>query len=372
MDIFKFHNPVSSTKLEQGEIVNGLDSKMWIERYRSAGEFKFVADASLGLKEILPTGTLVSHTGTTEVMIVENHEINDQRGKEPQISVTGRGFETFLENRVVGSNQTFPKSGTLAEFVLPADFSWEQAKALIEEYILASELIDDSNALSYVEVLAQVEETGVAVSTRTIKRGDVYSRLLEILDADNLGIKIVRPGLWSPLSPSNPNTVMMIHKGVDRSSEVVFSYETGEIESADYLWSNKKVKNAALITGRWVETAVITEGPTGYSRRWMFIDASDIDNSYSAAPTGATLTAVINAMRRRGLDALAAQKDVSLTKAEVSKETLKARYRTDFDVGDLITVNGAFNEVSTMRISEYVEIEDETGVKGYPTLTIDE
>jgi hypothetical protein len=59
-----------------------------------------------------------------------------------------------------------------------------------------------------------------------------------------------------------------------------------------------------------------------------------------------------------------------LTKAEVSKDTNQGAYRTDFNVGDIITVHGDYNETSVMRISEYVEIEDENGRTGYPTLTM--
>ncbi len=40
-----------------------------------------------------------------------------------------------------------------------------------------------------------------------------------------------------------------------------------------------------------------------------------------------------------------------------------------YDVGDIITVDGEYNATTTMRISEYVEIEDETGDSGYPTFS---
>jgi hypothetical protein len=59
-----------------------------------------------------------------------------------------------------------------------------------------------------------------------------------------------------------------------------------------------------------------------------------------------------------------------LTKAEVSREVNQSQYRVDFSVGDLVTIQGDYNEVSTMRISEYVEIEDQNGYIGYPTLTM--
>ena len=368
MDIFRFHSPTSPTKLEHGEIINGIKSKTWVERYRSAGEFKFIGNASDGLKEKLPIGSIISHIGTTEVMVVENHEIPESDDTEPQIVISGRGFETYFENRFVGSNRAFPTTTAATDYSLASDETWDQAVTMIKDHILAANLLDDDNALDYVEVLTNIVGVGVTVA-RNIKRGSLYQRLIELLDVDQLGIRIVRPGPWSPLTAGSPNLAILIHAGVDRTDQIIYSQDTGEIVSTQYLWSNKKLKNAAFVTGRWVETWVDTTD-IKYDRRVMHVDASDIDNSYSAAPAGGDLTNVVNAMQQRGLDALAAQNDIALVKAEVSKDTNNSAYRTDFDVGDIITVHGDYNESTTMRISEYVEIEDEQGQVGYPALTV--
>lgn len=368
MDVFRFHNPSSSTKMEQGEIISGLKSKMWVERYVKEGEFRFVANAAGDIRDKLPIGAFVSHVNSEEIMIVENHEISDQQGNEPEIVITGRGFETEFENRIVGSNRVFPISETPADYSLFADNTWDQAVLLINNHILASALYNDDDALPYISVSSSVVGSGISV-LRKFQRGSLYDRLIELLSIENLGIKVIRPGVWSPISPS-PNVAIVIHVGNDRTTEVSFSYDTGEIVSADYLWSNKNLKNAALVTGKWVET-VVEPAETGYERRMMYITASDIDDDFESAPTGGDLTTVVAAMQQRGAEILASQNNVALTKAEVSKETPRSLYRIDFEVGDIITVIGDYNEVSSMRISEYVEIEDETGESGYPTLSMD-
>lgn len=370
MDIFKFTNPENVTKMEQGQIINNLKSKMWIERYRDSGEFTLVAPADSDMRSILPIGSFISHVDTTEVMIVENHEISDDRGTESDITITGRGFETFFENRVVGSNKVFPVSGTLTEFGLAADETWNQAVQLVNNHITTGLLVDDNNTLYYVECKTLLTGVGDQVG-RGFPRGSLYDALLNLLAIDNLGIKLVRPGPWSPLTPAgSPNLGIIIHKGVDRSQSIVFSYDTGEVETADYLWSNKKLKNAALVSGKWVETAVIPP-QLRYFRRWMFVNATDIDQDLNAAPVGAALTTIVNSMQQRGKEALASQKEIALAKADVAKQSTHAVYRKDYNVGDLITIDGDYNEVSVMRVNEYVEIEDETGESGYPTLAMD-
>jgi hypothetical protein len=204
---------------------------------------------------------------------------------------------------------------------------------------------------------------------RVISKGDLYRRLTELLTVDDLGVKAVRPGPWSPLGSASPNIAVVVHEGVNRISQVVFSYDTGEIDSAEYLWSNKRLKNAAYVTGKWCE-AFVDNAETGYDRRVMLVDASDIDGDFSEVPTGTDFTNVIAAMEQRGADALASQVNIAIAKAEVSQDVVHSVYRQDFNVGDLITVHGDYNELSFMRVTEYVEIEDEHGNSGYPTLTM--
>lgn len=364
MDIFKFKNPTDPTLMEQGELINGLKSKLWIERYATAGEFEFISSEDAMSK--LPIGSFVSHIESTEVMVVENHEINRQRGKETEIKITGRSFESFLENRIVGSNQDWPTEATAEEeYVIFPAYSWDQAVELLQDHIYLENVFDPDDALLHVQVLTNIEEVGDELF-RSVKRGSLYARLLEILSYDNLGIKTIRPGIRSPLGQENTDLVILVHKGEDLSENLVFSYETGEIESADYLWSNKKLKNAALITGRWIETVVKIES-SGIDRRMMYVDGTDLDSAYSEAPTGPDRDAVIFEMQSRGLSELLAQREVALVKTEATKTASQYRYREHYDLGDIITVDGEYHENALMQISEYVEIEDEKGEVGYPT-----
>lgn len=368
MDVFKFINPTHPTLFDQGQLINGLKTKLWIERYRDISDFEFTANVETMVHKLLPIGTLVSHIETSEVMIVENHEIIEDIGKETEVKITGRSFEAFLENRIVGSNKAWPTiASATTEYLLAAGYTWNQAVQLIKDHIYLSNVIDPNDAILNVTVLTNV--LGVSESVeRSIKRGSVYTRLIEILDIDNLGIKTVRPGINSIFDPENTNMAIVIHKGEDLTGSIAFSYATGEIESADYLWSNKNLKNSALVTGRWIET-VVKNGSIGYDRRMMYVDAYDIDSGYSVAPAGVDRTNVLAAMTVRGQAALAAQKEILFIKTEPTRDSKVYRYRRDYNVGDIVTVAGVYNEITAMQISEYVEIEDELNQSGYPTLS---
>lgn len=362
MDIIKFDNPTDPTLLENPELIYNIKSKLWIERYHKAGEFKFVASNGYGVKEKLPEGTIISHLDTSYLMIVENHEINDRKNKESEVIITGTGFESLFEQRVIGFNKTFPTSTGVTDYILPANYTWIQVRDLLRDHIYVTSLIDSDNGIPNIEVISDVPGVGDSIQ-RSVKQGNLYTRLLEILSIENLGIKVIRPGPWSPLGSASPYIAVVIYKGEDKTSSFV-SYDANEMESVDYFWTNKKDKNCALVSGRWVETFV--EGtPVKYYRRMMEVDASDIDNVYSTAPTGIDLTNVVAAMQQRGIAALAAQKNIALTNVELSEPVGPI-----FNLGDLITVSGDYDEISTKFISEYVEIEDETGSRKYPTLSI--
>jgi Siphovirus ReqiPepy6 Gp37-like protein len=366
MDIIKFNNPTADTRMENAEIINGFTSKMWVERYDKAGEFKFVGPEAAGLREKLPVGSFVSHASSYDIMIVENHEINDD-GTSPLITITGRGFETFFESRIVGSNKVLPVSNVVSDYILLSEYSWNQAVDLISDHILVEMLLNDAYAIPYVSVYSTVTKSSTQAE-RTVKRDTLYNVVMNLLAIDTLGIKVIRPGSWST---KNPNTSVVIHCGQDRTNNVVFSFENGEILTADYLWSNKKLRNAALVVGKYVEMVVEPDYEVGYDRRMMFISAPEIDQDFPGPPTGVDLDNVIAAMRQKGVDTLSSLNSIALTKAETKKNSLDYKYRQDYDIGDLVTVRGNYQEVATMRVTEFVETEDNTGESAYPTLAFD-
>jgi hypothetical protein len=97
------------------------------------------------------------------------------------------------------------------------------------------------------------------------------------------------------------------------------------------------------------------------------IDASDIDQGLGSPPVGAALTNVLAKMVQRAYVALANQVNVGMSNADITS-AIRYQYRKDYDLGDLITIDGNFGTGSVMRVVEHVEIEDENGSSSHPTL----
>jgi hypothetical protein len=360
MDIFKFAPITNDIDLRNGELVHGIKTVMWIERYREAGEFTITANVSSGIRDALPIGTFISHIKTPEVMVVENHEISDQKTDDLEVTITGRSFETILEQRIVGANKTFP-AGEPTNVVLAANTSWRQAETLISLHIETGQVVDPADVLKNVYPMATVNNSTGASVAREVPFGTVYDAVIDILAEDNIGISTSRPTGGSAV------TWIFIHDGVDRRNQVVFSFDAGDITNADYLWSNKSSKNSILVTSNWSQ--VMVKAGAGYSRRVTIIDASDIDEHIKDPPDQTVRWQIENNLTNRGYAVLKSMNQISLSKAQAAKNSKKYVYRKHFNVGDIVLIDGLFNESASMRVTEYVEIFDKDGSSQYPTLS---
>ena len=110
-------------------------------------------------------------------------------------------------------------------------------------------------------------------------------------------------------------------------------------------------------------------GPVNYDRRVMRVDANDLDGYYDARPADSNLTTVQNNMYIRGVQALENQTRVSISRADVANLS-QYEFRKDYNLGDLVSLDGNFGQIAKMRVVEYVEIEDENGYSGHPTLEL--
>lgn len=359
MDLFKFVPGV--TTFENAAVINGVVSKMWIERFRTPGEFELKAPLSSGLREFLPIGTHISHTDTREVMTVEDHQVKEERDKDPQLTITGRSLDAFFEQRFVGANQAYNNPVPPgSEYTLAADDVAGQIVTMLRQHLLAGQVADAGDALPDIDIVTSIGSVA-PIEARTMKRQTLAKALVELLEINNYGIKTVRYPMGF--------VSFEIHEGADRSDEVLFSWKAGELDSAEYLWTSRNDKNVAYVKGRYVEEYFYMPGVTGWDRRVLIVDGSDLDDYLDVTPSGVTLTAIRNKMYTRGEQELRAHNETNIARADIS-QTTRYRFRTDFDLGDIVSIEGNYGQIDERRVIEYSEIEDETGSSGHPTLEI--
>lgn len=427
MDIIKF-NSGHPTRLTKAEIVNDYQTITWTERYREPSEFVITASSDSPIREQLPLGSIISHVDTSNAMMVENHEISTSKDSEGTLTISGRSFEAFLENRFYNPFMHLPI--TYGFTPIGGMYSWELAQNLInntfglyyndsqQPYYPASP--QDNIEWLWIMISDKLpppppydDETGLRPpygADFDVKIGeDLHTSVLNILNVDDLGMKVVRPGPWSPIwthdywgeiMATNPEqnmqdyTALFLYTGVDRSNTVAFTYAAGDIESADYLWSNKSFKNSALVMGKTSHDFRYPDDPgaertyweflfenvrngTYYDRKYMYLDGSELDDLpewFYLSPEDRDRwyerrDQILTMFRTRANQTLAAQKETVLGKVEISPESMHYQYRVDYDIGDIVSVETPYSEDVKFRVIEYVEIEDENGESGHPTLS---
>lgn len=365
MDLFKFNtsSPDDASVLDLGQQINGVERTTWVERYDEPGEFTFETKLSSGLNLFLPKGTLVSHMDTLDVMIVEDHQITEKVDEDPTLKITGRSFTSWMENRIVGSLALYAGKA-VTPYRLPSDISWNQAVKLINDHINPS--VSPNDVLPNVVAAASVTGSGTTVD-RTVEFGTVLERATEIIKVDGCGIKTIRRNNFGIGSPSQ--TIWLIHRGVDRSASVRFAWKSGDLTGAEYLSSQRDDKNAAVVIGQYVAVLVYPAGYNKYNRRTLLVDGKDIDGNYGSMPVDPDLTTIANTMTRLGELAIANHNKTNINQADISKTT-RYVYRRDYNIGDLVTLDGNYGATEIRRVVEYAEIEDENGESGHPTLAI--
>ena len=359
MDIFKFNSP-SGAPFRNGEpLLTKPLSVMWIERYREPGEFKLEGPLSSGLREMLPLGTFISHFDTNEIMIVEDHTITEGEG-DPVIAVTGRSLEVMLEDRIVGAGLGWNDPASFQEYTLVANNIGAQAVTLMGQHMLLGQVADPNDEIPYISLSNTTPAEGQVVQ-RVMKREDVHKSLLELLEINNYGIKNNRL--------LNGTAQFIIHKGVDRTAQVIFSWKYGDLTGAEYLYSRRTDKNVAYVKGRYVEEFVYAAGATKANRRVLLVDAADLDDYFDTAPTGSNRDAVRAKMYTRGEQALMWNNPTNVARADIAPIS-QFTFRTDYEVGDIVAIDANYGAVDVRRVTEYTEIEDENGESGHPTFDV--
>lgn len=363
LTLFKFDPGTDRTDLGNAQVINGATSVVWTEKYAEAGEFKITAPLSSGLREFLPIETLISHPNTYEVMYVESHGIEEQVDADPVLEVSGRSLEAWLENRIAGA-ELARSTNNVGERVLALDYVDNQAITMFDEDIYNSSA--DPEKMGLVQMVSTLGGYGDQ-EARAIAFEDFYSALVGLLAVNNIGIKTVRSNPFGQLG--DPTYIQFVlHKGQDVSDKVLFSSKAGDIDSADYLWTDKPHKNLALVMGKYLMIrAMIDWAPEYMDRRMMIVDGTDLDGHLEVAPTGSARTDILDRMLARGKQALRKQNKLALVRADIS-EVSQYQFRRDYNIGDIVMVDGNYGEMTKMRVVEHTEVLDENELKSHPTL----
>jgi hypothetical protein len=377
------------------ELVEGYDSMIWTERYLEASEFKLKSSQIQYTKSKLPVGTFISLRDSKEVMVVESCNITEDEEGTKIVEVSGRSYESFLENRVMFALE-YQKPWKVRK-----NYRYSEAMAfLIWTYLVSKGNQDASKDVGVISDKYGLENVCVSLSTSVSEQpqelwfeaGNVYDKFLEFGNLGKLGIRCIRPSEGTAkvvhfdisaatsrgnmLSESKAGITELrfdIFTGVNRTKDqtnrkpVIFHYSSGDLKTPSYLESIKDYKTSVMVVssiGAWEIFPSANSDTTiaGTRRRQLFMDGG----SPAENQTNDDFLKQFTELARKEL---AAHKKVHLFDGEVSP-TSQYVYGRDYFLGDKISIIAEFDFVENMQVTEYIRTEDVEGDRGYPTLSI--
>lgn len=202
--------------------------------------------------------------------------------------------------------------------------------------------------------------------TLQVSYKDLYTYMTKLSACSNLGFRI--RGDYK-----EKQFVFEVYEGKDHSENqtgnkrVIFSEVYRNINKATFTTNDQNYKTHAIVfgdgegTARTVMEATIDPTATGWERREIMVDARDIKRD------GLTEAQYKAALVQRGTEKLAEYGIVECLEA-VTLPNVNFTYKTDYDLGDIVTVNKkAWGIKMDKRITEVQEIYENGGLSIVPT-----
>lgn len=416
-----FRTPKTATNRWMPDaIVEGWTSLVWTERFRDAGEFQLTTPAVAETLALIPDGSLICISDSPEIMMVENHSIDVNDDGVKMLTVSGRSFVAFLENRIFKADTGLP-------YEMKRDYTADEAAAVILVDKLANgsatDLTGGPNPHDNFEFLAGVAVTSYltvpqkALSTTTPpdltdlqskapwyldNSKSAYDFLQSILAIGDFGVRCARPrtaplgskyvvdpttGVVTQPTPCAATDLQFIlYNGRQRTitenpydpvAPVIFDYSAGHLETPKYLISRKGYKNACRVVSSEGEVSVYLQADGTVTTTWSlspaFLDRYEMN--LDLGQVDASITDPAAWMLQQGTLALKTNNRQLIVDAAVNENTpddyfYDAGFEGEYFLGDKVSVIGEYGIVEDMLVTEYVRSYDlMAGDKAYPTLT---
>lgn len=380
-------------------LVQGWRSCIWAERYADPGDFQLQTLRVDETRSLIPPGSYVGLIDSPEVMLVESHEI----GQDPEtgrnmLTVTGRSAEVLGEQRMTYRLGTSGASG-MVEYPISALVIGSQ---IVQDLYMIrlnqdaffnpdarNRVVDFDGASYHPDFEANIPEDFMDFK---VPVADIHSVATSYLKSVGAGLRTIRHRYaFPPFGTGGGYFQALIVGGYDRTvnqtdrEPVIFTTMQDHLIDEKYLWTLRNYKNFAQVVSPIYDANVFAPGVStataGKDLRVLHVDASDITSA-----GGGSASSIV---RQRGLAELAKNNQIFFFEGQVNPDSpykrglppvegggtswYEARLRRttpgDYDLGDLVTLMGKYGVSQTMRVTEFVRTQDETGYREYPTLS---
>lgn len=330
-------------------------SLIWTKRYFVCGDFELFLPADDRLLDVLQPDYFVTRDDDDSVMVIERLQIQTDAENGDFFIVSGRSLESILYRRIFNRQFVIEHDGTLngavGAMITECTTNRDSTPGHPYTYRQIPGLSVNLDPAYTYEASLQAQFTG-----QTLLDG-----IISICQPRAVGLRmnIVDNGL-----------LLTLYKGTE--VPVVFSAEFDNLVNTKYLYDMSQYRNDTYIGGegegnerRWLHmytTATKAEIPSGLALRELYVDAKDV-SSNNGEISDYEYTGML---KSRGKEKLAEHAVKQSFEAEIEPQTTY-KYKTDWNLGDIVTVQNEYGITAKPRIIEVIESWDTTGYSVIPT-----
>lgn len=358
------------------DIIDGFNSMIWTERYYGDSEVQMVVPPSSEMLEKLSPGVFLGLNESDEVMIIETWE-----PEENQLKVTGISLLSWLNNRFVRTSAAHEDRYWYLSGGPPGWVLWQIVYNMCVQgspYLDGTINIGVPNPEQFVIPgldLKDYDISGDNISVG-IPFGPVYTAMKEIATTYEIGMQITLESAddtgyflgfrsykgLNHSSAQTENPVVRYSPEMDSFTNIKELQSIAALKTLVYAFAPSNPDGLATTPG----VSALT-GPeyTGFDLRALLVFADDVTTDM----VGGNPANLVNVLNSRADDALTNNRFVRAVDGEIVPES-QFQYGADYNLGDIIEVQGNSGLVQTARITEYIRSQDRGGEKAYPTVTM--
>lgn len=372
-------------KFLQRDVIDVFHSIIWTEKYYGDSEVELSVPLTGEMLKKLAPGIFLGVSGSREVMMLETMEIEEEKMKFTGISLLSWFNNRFI--RVVPDHKvtSWSISGGPPGWVLWA-ILWNMChrdSPYLQAGSTAMGIPNPERLIIPGLDLKDYDKSGDNI-TIPIPYGPVYDAMLNVAKTYRIGMQIT----LESASDTSYSLGFRSYKGVDRTSDqtantpVRFSPDMDSLANIKELQSIAALKTLVyafttsdltpLVAGApGVANLTIAEGQqyTGFDLRALQVYADITNPKVSDTPPGVPLD------QPKLLALLNEEANVNLwansVRAAVDGEIVpdnQYQYGRDYNLGDIIEIQGNSEVISSSRVTEYIRSQDEAGERAYPTV----
>lgn len=351
-------------------ILDDFQSVIWETSYYSTGAFEVYLQAAPQYINMLQTGNYVTRPDDENIGIIENINVEYSEEFGKMIAASGRFAKSLLDRRII-YNTSGNITGKLSiSPVISSGLVETAVRKLVTDHIISSP--QTARNISFITLgelqgitKKIVDESGNNAQLQT-SFGNLLEYTDEMLHSYELGAKMV-------FDRETLQLKYTVYEGKDRSRNntqnnlpIIMAQEYDNFFSSKYEKNTTQFKNTALIGGEGEGTnrfcTMIGTNATGLNRREVWIDASAQSKTYELNGEQKQYTddEYLALLKSAGTQTIADYQIAERYEGELNVNTLT--YKTDFNIGDIITVeDNELNIYINPRIITVIENQDESG-----------